>query len=151
MAQGIRATSWPARLQKLGAGPLTELLRERTFLLDGGHNPDAANALALYLEDKADKPIEAVIGMMAAKDARRFLSIIAPQLASLTAVPIPGNDCLAPDVLADLAREAGVADVATAEDVPSALYQLGDGGTVLICGSLYLAGKVLELNRELPD
>jgi len=153
MAEGIRSTNWPARLQKLGAGPLTELLPERTFLLDGGHNPDAANALARYLDEKAAKPVNAVIGMMAAKDARRFLGVIAPHLASLTAVPIPGNDCLDPQVLAELAREAGVGSVDTAADVPSALGTLGTGseGTVLICGSLYLAGKVLSLNREFPD
>lgn len=153
MAKGIRACSWPARLQRLGAGPLTELLPERTFLLDGGHNPDAANALARYLDEKAAKPVNAVIGMMAAKDARRFLAIIAPHVASVTAVPIPGNDCVAPETLADLAREAGIAAVDTAQDVPTALGKLGTGseGTVLIFGSLYLAGKVLSLNRELPE
>ncbi|MWV28302.1 bifunctional folylpolyglutamate synthase/dihydrofolate synthase [Aurantiacibacter rhizosphaerae] len=151
MAQGIRETSWPARLQKLGDGPLTELLPGKHFLLDGGHNPDAATALERYLQDEGDAPIDAIVGMMAAKDARRFLAIIAPRIASLTAVPIPGNDCLAPEVLADLAREAGIANVSTAEDVPSALAPLGKDGTALICGSLYLAGKVLTLNREFPD
>ncbi len=153
MAKGIRKTSWPARLQKLGAGPLTELLPERTFLLDGGHNPDAANALARYLGEKAAKPVNAVIGMMAAKDARRFLAIIAPHVDSITAVPIPGNDCVAPEQLAELAREAGIAVVDTAEDVPGAVQALDkeSEGTVLVFGSLYLAGKVLSLNREFPD
>lgn len=151
MAQGIRAANWPARLQRLGVGPLTELAAERSFLLDGGHNPDAANALARYLEQHAEKPIDAIIGMMAAKDARRFLAIIAPQVGSITAVPIPGNDCLAPETLADLAREAGASHVGTADDVPSAVEALHGEGTVLICGSLYLAGKVLSQNREYPD
>lgn len=151
MASGIRATRWPARLQRLGSGPLTELLPGRNFLLDGGHNPDAAQALARYLQDNAEKPVDAVIGMMAAKDARRFLAIIAPHLASVTAVPIAGNDCLDPQVLADLALEAGVEVVSIADDVPSAVSRLQSAGTVLICGSLYLAGKVLSLNRELPD
>jgi dihydrofolate synthase/folylpolyglutamate synthase len=153
MARGIRETSWPARLQKLGAGPLTELLPERTFLLDGGHNPDAANALARYLDEKAAKPVNAVIGMMAAKDARRFLAIIAPHVASITAVPIPGNDCVPPETLAELAHEAGIAVVDTADDVPAAVQALDKDseGTVLIFGSLYLAGKVLSLNREFPD
>ena len=76
MAQGIRETRWPARLQRLGEGPLTELLPDKEFLLDGGHNPDAAVAIARYLERHALKPVDAVIGMMAAKDARRFLAIL---------------------------------------------------------------------------
>ncbi|MFB0611141.1 bifunctional folylpolyglutamate synthase/dihydrofolate synthase [Aurantiacibacter poecillastricola] len=151
MAKGIRSANWPARLQKLGDGPLTELQPQRTFLLDGGHNPDAAQALVRYLEAKAEGPVDAVIGMMAAKDARRFLAIIAPQLASVTAVPIPGNDCVALEALAELAREAGVEKVSTAPDVPTAAKALDGNGTLLICGSLYLAGKVLSLNRECPD
>lgn len=153
MATGIRAARWPARLQRLGAGPLTEMLPQRTFLLDGGHNPDAANALARYLAETAQGPVNAVIGMMAAKDARRFLAIIAPHVDSITAVPIPGNDCVPPEKLAELAREAGIAVVDTAQDVPAAVQAMDKGskGTVLIFGSLYLAGKVLSLNRELPD
>ncbi len=91
MAQGIRETRWPARLQRLGDGPLTELLPDKEFLLDGGHNPDAAVAIAKYLERHALKPVDAVIGMMAAKDARRFLAILGPQLGSVTAVAIPGK------------------------------------------------------------
>ncbi|WP_120078315.1 bifunctional folylpolyglutamate synthase/dihydrofolate synthase [Aurantiacibacter odishensis] len=153
MAEGIRNCRWPARLQELGDGPLTELLPQRGFLLDGGHNPDAANALARYLEAKAQKPVDAIIGMMAAKDARRFLAIVAPHIDSITAVPIPGNDCVAPEALAELAREAGIANVTTANDVPAAVRAMSETseGTVLIFGSLYLAGKVLSLNRELPD
>ncbi len=153
MAQGIRETRWPARLQVLGDGPLTKLQPQRTFLLDGGHNPDAANALARHLEATTDSPVDAVIGMMAAKDARRFLAIIAPHIDSITAVPIPGNDCVAPETLAELAREAGIVNVTTADDVPCAVRAMDTAGegTVLIFGSLYLAGKVLSLNRELPD
>ena len=151
MATGIRETRWPARLQVLGEGPLTELQPQRMFVLDGGHNPDAAQALARYLQSHANQPVDAVIGMMAAKDARRFLAIIAPHLTSITAVPIPGNDCLAPETLAELAGEAGIAHISSAQDVPTAVQAIKGEGTLLICGSLYLAGKVLSLNRELPE
>jgi dihydrofolate synthase/folylpolyglutamate synthase len=41
MAAGIRAARWPARLQRLGEGPLTARVPGRTVWLDGGHNPDA--------------------------------------------------------------------------------------------------------------
>ncbi len=154
MAKGIRETRWPARLQSMGNGPLTELLPDKNFLLDGGHNPDAAQALAKYLEQLALQPVDAVIGMMAAKDARRFLGILGPHLGSVTAVPIAGNDSVDPEVLAEMAREI-VPLRQTAPDVPSALRMLGEHSkgpsTVLICGSLYLAGKVLQLNREFPD
>ncbi len=153
IAEGIRSAYWPARLQKLGAGPVTATHPERLFLLDGGHNPDAAEALATFLSQKVDQPIDAVVAMMAVKDARRFIQIVAPHLASLTAVPIPGSDHAPLDTLAELAREAGVAKVGTAESFMQALEALPatKEGTVLIFGSLYLAGKVLAENGDLPD
>ncbi|MEL1250581.1 bifunctional folylpolyglutamate synthase/dihydrofolate synthase [Aurantiacibacter gilvus] len=152
MAAGIRSAHWPARLQVLADGPVTKFAPQRQFLLDGGHNPDAANALARYLEG-VEQPVDALVGMMAAKDARRFLAIIAPHLASVTAVPIAGNDHVPLDQLADMAREAGVGEVSTADSLMVGLESLPkrDGGTVLLAGSLYLAGKVLAANREYPD
>jgi len=149
LVAGIRTASWPARLQWLSPGPLTLLLPERKFLLDGGHNPDAAKALAAFLAG-LDGPVDAIIGMMASKDARAFLAIIAPHMRSVTAVPIAGHDAVTPDALAAMAGEH-VATCHTAPDVPSAVERLGgDNGTVLIAGSLYLAGDVLRLNREWP-
>ncbi len=152
MAEGITKTQWPARLQRLAAGPVTETKAQRSFILDGGHNPDAAQALVRYLEI-AEKPVDALIGMMAAKDARRFLAILAPHLASVTAVPIAGNDHVPVGQLADMAREAGVVQVTTADSLTVGLENLPqrNGGTVLLAGSLYLAGKVLAANREYPD
>ena len=46
--------------------------------------------------------------------------------------------------------QLGASSTATAETLPQALSRLGDSGT-LIAGSLYLAGRALELNEELPD
>lgn len=152
MAEGIQATRWPARLQKLAPGPVTDTAPLRQFILDGGHNPDAAQVLARFLEN-ADGPVDALIGMMAAKDARRFFAILAPHLSSVTALPIAEHDHLPQDELAAIARDAGVPETLTAPDLLSALEALPkrDGGSVLIAGSLYLAGKVLGANREYPD
>ena len=152
MAKGICAARWPARLQTLSPGPVTEAASDRPVLLDGGHNPDAAKALAGYLTD-VDGPIDAIMGMMLAKDARQFVAIVAPHLASLVAVPIAGSEHVDTGELARIAADAGIAQSGSAPDLLSALQNLPgrEGGTVLICGSLYLAGKVLSANREYPD
>ncbi len=152
MTKGIRSARWPARLQWLAAGPVTEAAKDRTVLLDGGHNPDAAEAIARYLEE-LEHPVDAVIGMMGTKDAVRFLEILAPHLASVTAVPIAGHDHVPLEELERIVQAAGVAATSTAPDLLTALENLPsrDGGTVLIAGSLYLAGKVLSANREFPD
>jgi dihydrofolate synthase/folylpolyglutamate synthase len=155
MAQGIRTAHWPARLQRLGDGPITRRIPGAMFLLDGGHNPDAALAMAKFLEAKAAKPVRAVMGMLSAKDARTTLQIIAPQLASFTAIPIEGSEYHPLNDLAAMAAEAGVPLVDTAPSLEEALDRIAADpsrdGTVLITGSLYLAGQVLKANGEVPD
>ncbi|RPF70634.1 bifunctional folylpolyglutamate synthase/dihydrofolate synthase [Aurantiacibacter spongiae] len=150
LAEGTKAARWPARLHWLAPGPLTELVPGRPILLDGGHNPDAAAALSAYLATLGE-PADAVMGMMAGKDARGFLRLLAPHLASLVGVPIPGSEHVSPDELAALAAEAGVPRTSTAADLAEAFATLDSrAGPVLICGSLYLAGKALSANREYP-
>ena len=53
-------------------------------------------------------------------------------------------------MLAKVSRNAGVC-ATTATDLADALGQVGERATVLICGSLYLAGEALRLNDEAPD
>ncbi len=155
MAQGIRSAHWPARLQRLGKGPVTDLVPGAMFLLDGGHNPDAALAMAKFLDTRADKPVRAIMGMLSAKDARTTLRTIAPHLASFTAIPIEGSEYHPLDDLAAMAAEAGVGQVDTAPSLEAALQRIAADpsreGTVLITGSLYLAGQVLKANDEIPD
>ena len=155
MAEGIRSAVWPARLQVLGDGPLTRMVPEAMVLLDGGHNPDAALAMAKFLDTKAEKPVDAIVGMLSAKDARTTLTTIAPHLASLTAIPIEGSEYHPLVDLAAMAKDAGVENTWTADSLEEALKGMQSrhkqGGTVLIAGSLYLAGNVLAANGENPD
>ena len=160
MARGIRRARWPARLQLLAAGPLTALAAEVSEIwLDGGHNPDAAKAISNYFAHHTEswsKPF-IILGMLANKDAKAFIELLAPVAGSIVGVPIPGHDHHTPAQIAQWAREAGVSAVGTAPDVMSALAiadrgRPGDGRPpVLIAGSLYLAGEVLRLNEEFPD
>ncbi len=148
MAQGIRAAHWPARLQWLGAGPLTA--GGARLLLDGGHNPDAARVIADYLAGLGE-PVHAVVAMLAAKDAKGYLEPLAPHLASLTAIPVPdGHEGHQPAPLAAIATDLCIAS-RHAETLNEALANLPTGEPVLIGGSLYLAGEVLRANGELPD
>ena len=169
MAEGIRAARWPARLQLLGEGPLTALVPGRRVWLDGGHNVDAGLAIARYFgsrhpgerrdrwpesADTATGPgsspgrrIHLITGMLASKDPSAIVAPLAGQLLSLSAVPAPGHEAHAPGDFAPFTR----LPVRAFADVPAALAALPQAGDVLICGSLYLAGEVLRLNREFPD
>ncbi len=141
LTRGLKEARWPARLQRLGAGPLTELASGREVWLDGGHNPDAGVAIARHF---AGRPLHLILGMLANKDARAIIAPLAGSIASMTVVPVPGHE--------HHYSAAFGPDAKTMPDVASALAALPqDGLTVLICGSLYLAGEVLRLNGELPD
>lgn len=145
MAQGIRATRWPARLQRLGAGPLTALAPGRAVWLDGGHNPDAGEAIGRHFAGR--QPLHLIIGMLANKDPGAILRPLAGKLASISVVPAPGHEAHRAEDFAPFTA----LPVRSFDDVGQALASLPPGSDVLIAGSLYLAGDVLRRNGELPD
>ncbi len=143
----LRSVRWPARLQPITWGPHLDVLERGTALwLDGGHNPHAAEALARAL---VGRRLDLVVGMLEGKDAADYLRLMAPVAASVKAVPIAGEACHDPAHLADLARGLGLRAEAHA-DVLSALKACR-APEVLICGSLYLAGQVLDASGMIPD
>ncbi|WP_285709234.1 bifunctional folylpolyglutamate synthase/dihydrofolate synthase [Erythrobacter oryzae] len=139
IAAGASAARWPARMQRLGEGPLTALVSQ-TVWLDGGHNPSAGAAIAAHF----DGPLHLVIGMIEGKDPRAIIDPLAGRIRSLTVVPVPGHDHHPVSAFGPDARAA-----ANIED--ALLHIPGDDYPILIAGSLYLAGEVLRLNDELPD
>lgn len=148
LARGIGAVEWPARLQRLAAGSLAQLLPEGAELwLDGAHNAAGGAALGAMAETWRDKPLRLVFGMLKTHDARAFLSSLAPFAAGLEAVAIPGEaNSLSAAEAAEAARAAGLA----AREQPSIRAAVAAAALpesrVLICGSLYLAGRVLAEN-----
>ena len=153
MAAGITQACWPARLQPLSRGPLTALAPAHAIWLDGAHNADAAQALACALADKT--PIALIFALMANRPLAEVLAPLAPLAALVRIVPIPGHDHHAPTTVAEYARAQGWGDYAPATNVADALRHIaatrGTPGTIVIAGSLYLAGEVLRLNDEAPD
>ena len=144
-AQGIRAARWPARLQLLGDGPLTALVPGRKVWLDGGHNVDAGLAIARFFADHA--PFHLITGMLKAKNPAAIVAPLSGQLCSLSVIPAPEHEAHRPE---DFAPHSDL-PVRAFDTITEALSALPSKGDVLIAGSLYLAGEVLRLNRELPE
>ena len=177
MAEGISSARWPARLQLLGAGPLTALVPGRKVWLDGGHNPDAGLAIAEFFATNLapgastgsaraglihvsnpnpaqPEPVEGsaqrvhlIIGMLANKDPGAIIAPLHDRLLSVSVVPAPGHEAHPPEAFAAYTD----LPVRSFADVKTALSDLPAQGDVLIAGSLYLAGEVLRLNLEVPD
>jgi dihydrofolate synthase / folylpolyglutamate synthase len=157
--EGIVNAEWPARMQRLSSGGLGELGPQGCEIwLDGGHNAEGGRVAAAALgdlEERVSRPLVVIVGMMANKDARAFLANFAGLTRHIIAVPIPDQDnAMPPDRLADAARALGMR-VEISEGVEAALRMLAGlayevSPRILIAGSLYLAGHVLDLNGTPP-
>jgi dihydrofolate synthase/folylpolyglutamate synthase len=155
VAAGIAGAHWPARLQRLTAGPLAEMAAAtRTDLwLDGAHNPHGAAALADFVRSLAardGRPVTLVIGLLANKDAKGMFGALAGTGARVTATGFDAPTAARPEDLAAAAREAGLVAEA-APDVTAAVRKALTAERpphVIIAGSLYLAGEVLAMSEE---
>ena len=155
---GLERVQWPARFEVLSRQPL--------FILDGGHNPQCAEALAesirRYLPDQAGSArtgggIVFLLGMLADKDYRAVIDTISPYAAAFVCLTPDSPRALpAQDLAVELekrgfqaiacgtAREGietalGLAEALRASEEPGAERPLP---AVISFGSLYMAGAV---------
>ncbi|MCF6272239.1 MAG: bifunctional folylpolyglutamate synthase/dihydrofolate synthase [Rhodobacteraceae bacterium] len=140
---------WPARMQKLETGPLIEAAPKAELWLDGGHNPAAGKALAEALTRLPARPLYMVCGMLKTKDIGGYLAPLAASAVKLTGVSIPGETATlsAAEICAAAQKSGMVAD--TAKSVSEAVERIvakAPGARILLCGSLYLAGRILQEN-----
>jgi dihydrofolate synthase / folylpolyglutamate synthase len=156
---GLRTVDWPARLQRLTRGPLVDMAPKGAEIwLDGGHNPHCAAAVSRAiadLEERAERPLYLVCGMLKTKDAGGYLQAWRGLARHVVTVTIAGEEAsLGAGALYDMARRVGL-DAAPAEDLEDAMLQLQAWARahpkeppprIVICGSLYLAGQVLVEN-----
>ena len=145
----VTRAKWPARMQRLRQGPLAEAAPEADLWLDGGHNPAAGEMIAATLAGLPRRPTHLICGMLNTKDVTGYLRPLAPHVTQLVAVSIPGEaNTLSAEDTAAAASKVGIA-ASTAPSVAAALAAItaqDANARVLICGSLYLAGRVLREN-----
>jgi dihydrofolate synthase/folylpolyglutamate synthase len=146
LAAAMSTAEWPARFQRLQPGPL---IGDSEVWLDGGHNGDAARALADTVREVIGRPVQLIAGSLRTKDPRGLLEPFRGIAATVATVPVPDQDCFSPEELATIARGLGLSTGSFAS-VVDALAALPAGEPVLIAGSLYLAGEVLRLNDQAP-
>lgn len=120
----------PARLERFQVDG-------RTILIDGAHNPHATRALADALQGTGVHTL--LFGNLARKDTG---STLAPLLAltPLRVFTAPGDLATPPHELA--ATHGGEASSDMTRALARALTLTPPGGTLLVTGSLYLAGHV---------
>jgi dihydrofolate synthase/folylpolyglutamate synthase len=157
--RGLLTAEWPARLQRLRSGPLVDRAPAQAEVwLDGAHNEAGGRVLAEAMadfEDASPRPLALICGTLTAKDTAGFLAHFKGLAREAIAVPIEGEHAArSAEEVADIARQAGLSATAAAS-VGAALDDLAARSwekppRILIAGSLYLAGAVLQANGNLP-
>lgn len=155
MGRGIASAVWPARFQRLTAGPLAERAKAAgtDLWLDGGHNPHAGRAVSRAVADLAardGRPIALISGLLANKDAPGFFGAFRGVAAKVFTVTFEGRAAASAADTAAAAELAGLRACACAsvEEALDQAIKMDPVPHVLICGSLYLAGEVLAMSPE---
>ncbi len=142
---GITKIKSIARLQEIKSGKLKDLCKNNQLFVDGSHNPLGAKVLNDYLQTlKCKKHI--ILGMMANKDHEEYISYF-KNIFSLTTIDIPNqpNSIKGEDLKNKLNKFPNLNYEKSVEDALKKISTDRDD-LILITGSLYLAGEVLNLN-----
>ena len=144
--QVVAAHRWPGRFEVAQEKPLV--------LLDGAHNPAAAEALAGELQRlSAERPVAntgdawvLVVGAGTGHDAAGILRALAPVAQRVLLTSSDHPRALAPAVLADLAPDGlAIEQVpASSQALKHALALAGRKGRVCVAGSLHLVARARE-------
>ena len=133
------------RLQEIKSGKIKELIKNNRLLLDGSHNEDGARVLNEYLQT-LDCNKHFIIGMMSNKNHEEYISHF-KDISSLTTVDIPNQqNAISGKKLKE--KFQNVFNAKYEDNIEKAIKSLTlkENDMLIITGSLYLAGEILNLN-----
>jgi dihydrofolate synthase/folylpolyglutamate synthase len=138
ISDALAGVSWPARFQ---------FLSDR-LVLDGAHNIHSARALVeTWREVFQDERATVVFGALQDKEYAGMLKVLAEIAADFVFVPVRNERSATVESFSGF----DLVPSAIAENLPAGLaLALSGSRPVLVTGSLYLAGEVLELAEKSP-
>jgi dihydrofolate synthase / folylpolyglutamate synthase len=142
---GITKINSIARLQEIQSGKLKNLVKNNKLFVDGSHNPLGAKVLNEFLQTlECNKHI--ILGMMSNKNHLEYISYF-QDISSITTIDIPNQ----PNAIKgkDLKNKLNnFKNIQYKENIEKAIRSITikENDIILITGSLYLAGEILNLN-----
>ncbi len=139
VSAALQAVRLPGRLQRVDIGP--------GFLVDVGHNPMGAQAIATALEGQP--PVVCVLAMLADKDAEGVARALAPVVKSFLCAGLQAGQrtqsgaALAQRVMSACEQAEVLAMGTVDEAMEEALARAEDNGPVLVFGSFHTAAEAL--------
>ena len=143
---GIKNIYSIARLQEIKSGNLKSIIKRNRLFLDGSHNSLGAQVLSQFLKKfNSDKHL--IVGMMSNKQHLDYFQYFRDKEISITLVDIPNH----PNSIkgTELKKKLkGFDRICYQPSINDALknLKLKKNDIVIITGSLYLAGEILNLN-----
>ncbi len=141
---GIEETRWQGRFELVGEKP--------TFIVDGGHNPQCAEALFENVKEYlGDKKLVVLTGVLSDKDFESMYSDMATLTSEFVTVTPPNPRALSAEKLADYLTRFGkpATPAETVEKgVRLAKEKAGKDGAVLAYGSLYMVADIENAARS---
>jgi dihydrofolate synthase/folylpolyglutamate synthase len=143
---GIKKIKSIARFQEIKNGRLKDLVKKNKIYIDGSHNPLGASVLSKHLNSlECNKHI--ILGMMSNKNHIEYINYFKDKISSLTTIDIPNqsNAINGEDLMKKLKNLKNINYKKSIKEAIKSI-DLKDNDIIIITGSLYLAGEVLNLN-----
>ncbi len=143
---GITKIKSIARLQEIKKGKLKDLVKLNKIYVDGSHNPLGADVLSKYL-NTLDCNKHVILGMMKNKKHTEYVNYFIGNISSITTIDIPNQTNAIKGI--DLKEKLkGFNKISNQPSIQEAIKSIDikENDIIIITGSLYLAGEVLNQN-----
>lgn len=155
IAHGITNAVWPARLQKLIEGNIIKKIPKTLEIwVDGAHNEGGAHVLSVWLEEQEQlEKLQTymIFGMTKGRDCQKFLSSFTGKIKHIAGVLIEAEpSSYRGEYIRDEAIKAGFSASAhdSIDEALAHIIAMEKGkARIIVCGSLYLAGDILNQNQ----
>lgn len=132
---GLSETKWPARFEVLSSDPV--------FILDGGHNPQCAEAVSASVKQYLPgRKVTFLLGILKDKDYLCALRHLIPLGERFVTATPDSPRALSAEELAEVIRKEGAPAEAAGSAREAVGKALDTGNAVVAFGSLYLAGLI---------
>ena len=147
---GITKIKNVARLQEIKDGKLKQIAKNNTILLDGAHNEIAALSLSKHIKKNyGHKKVFMCLAMMANKSHKSYVSYFKDVVESITTLNIIGQkNAISKEDLKSIIDQLQIKS-STSNSIADAINSISDkekNALILITGSLYFCGEVLNMN-----
>jgi len=143
IVEGIEGAKWDGRLEVISHRPL--------IILDGAHNVEGALVLKKYIQDFLPSPLILLFAMMRDKEIAKIADILFPLAERIILTRFPYFKAASPEDIETMTpgfQGRIIIEPDSRKALRLAVRRAGSEGSVLVTGSLFLAGEIKKWGRS---